>query len=412
VKDPALQIKFQGVDINEAKGVSPVTSTYGKVKKVVAGWSLSSAYIYGYGIVMWNPVERDDDDDEATTDTMLVFEHVEVPKTHYQRIKDTRGESDDERVLGEEVGAVLNYIILEHFVLFITDIGKVFCAKIGEENRVDNVLELRSLRNNNHNNSTLDVQGSFRRFAVFKGDEVITSDQDYLEACWNHTLDNPEQSDIPGLHKIPALQHNGVISVAFGDYHYLALHSNGKITSYGKELNACGALGLGGEDEGRARGIVYDRFTHDGSLLPHASTCGRQVWFEHKKVDWLRHIMQGGKDPEESTERIELFQSESNVQGEVSEWIEQEGRSWDYLNTGEDGLGAYFALCISAAGWHSGALMLVNDELANRTPEYEWEDQCFPRLKLADGTEMPGSKDFDEWREGRPEWQFDSEAGG
>jgi SCF-associated factor 1 len=417
VRSPALQIKLQGVDIKEATGLSLHASTYGKVKKVLAGWSHSSAYIYGYGIVIWNSVERDNDDDDddedaeqATTDTMLVFEHVEVPKTRYQRVKDTHGESDDKRVLGEEVGAVLNYIMLEHFVLFITDIGKVFCAKIRENNRVDDILELRSLRNDNHNNSTLDVQGSFRRFAVFRGDEVITSDQDYLEACWSAKRNNLEQSGIPGLHKIPALQHNDVISVAFGDYHYLALHSNGKITSYGKELNACGALGLGGEDEGRARGIVYNRFTHDGSLLPHASTRGRQVWFDRKKVDWLRHITQGGKDPEESTERIELFRTESNVQGEVSEWIEQEGRSWDHTNTGEDGLGAYFALGISAAGWHSGALTLVNEELANRTPEYKWEDQSFPRLKLADGTEMPGSKDFDEWREGRPEWQFDAEV--
>lgn len=352
-------------------------------------------------------------DEEPSMDTMLIMEHVEVPKTRYQRTKDTRSESDDERALGADVGAVLNYIMLEHFVVFVTDIGKVFCARMGEKNRVDDILELRSLRNDDHTNSTLDVQGSFRRFAVFKGDEVITSDQDYLEGCWAHARDNPEQDGLPGLHKVPALQHSDVISVAFGDYHYLALHSNGKITSYGKELQACGALGLGSEDEGQVRGIVYDRFTHDGSLLPHASTRGRQVWFDHKKLDWIHHIMESGAQVSgESSERRELFRSEPTVQGEVSEWIEQESRAWDDKATGEDGLGPYFALGISAAGWHSGALMLVNEELANQRPEYEWEEQAFPRLRLADGTEMPGTKDFDEWREGRPDWKFDAEAEG
>jgi SCF-associated factor 1 len=27
-------------------------------------------------------------------------------------------------------------------------------------------------------------------------------------------------------------------------------------------------------------------------------------------------------------------------------------------------------------------------------------------LKLSDGTEMPGSKEFDEWKEGRPDWDL------
>jgi SCF-associated factor 1 len=406
VKSPALQVKFANVDMNEVSLADETSrqSAYGKVKQVVAGWSRSSAYIQGVGIVVWDPVERDDD--EESTDTMLVMEN-EVPNTGYQRVKGTRGESDEEKALGEDIGVVLNYIILEHYVLFVTDIGKVFCGKFGEKNVVNNILELRALRN--QAGSPLDVQGSFRRFAVFRNNEVITSDQSYLDMCWNDQRDNPEQMHLEGLHKIPALQNNDVISVAFGDYHYLALHSNGKITSFGKELQACGALGLGGEadDEGHARGIVYDRFSHDGSLLPHTSTRGRQVWFDSNKKDWISHIMKGGSDPEEANERIELFRTAHNVQGEISEWIEQEGRAWDDRNTGDDNLGAYFALRVSAAGWHSGALVLVNDDLATQESSRSFEDQKFPRLKLVDGTEMPGTKDFDEWREGRPEWKFD-----
>ncbi|KAF2826036.1 hypothetical protein CC86DRAFT_446531 [Ophiobolus disseminans] len=408
IKAPALHVKFVNVDVKEVSspGKRNNSSAYGKVKQVVAGWSRSSAYIYGTGIVVWPPVERDHDDQEA--DGMLVLENAEVPMTGYQRTKAARGESDEERTLGEEVGAVLNYIMLEHYVVFVTDIGRVFCGKFGEKNKVDNILELRALRTEPE--TSLDVQGSFRRFTVFKNKEVIISDQSYLDACWDDQVKNPGQADIPGLQKIPALQNSDVISVAFGDYHYLALHSNGKITSYGTEVSSCGALGLGSNEVGRARGIVTDGFNTDGRLLPHAYTHGRHVWFDRQKKEWLNSLVQSESDPEEASDRIVLFQENHDVQGEVSEWIEQEGRALDIKNTCEDGLGAFYALGISAAGWHSGALMLVNEELANKESTQSLEDLSFPRLRLSDGTEMPGTKEFDEWREGRPEWKLDYEA--
>ncbi len=403
---PALQVKFAKLDTKEVSlDSNPTASIFGQVKQVVAGWSRSSAFIHGFGIVVWDPVEREDEKDG--TDSMLVLEHGEVPKTGYQRIHGHR-DSDDEKALSEEVGAVKNYIMLENYVVFVTDIGRVFYGKFGENSSVEDICELRHLRS--INGSPIDVQGSFRRFAIFKDDEVITTSQDYLEACWTARQNNPEQEDIEGLRKIPALQHNDVISVAFGDYHFLALHSDGKITSYGTEMQACGALGLGNRANlsGAARGVVYD-VTNNGRLAPHAYTHGRQVWFDSRKNDWIQHVVHGHKDDEESEERRTLFLSDVDVQGEVSEWFEQEGRAWDE-DRGEDGLGAYFALRVSAAGWHSGALVLVNEELEAKEVGYNWKDKNFPRLKLANGREMPGSGAFDEWRKGRPDWQFNENA--
>lgn len=359
------------------------------------------------GIIVWDPVERRPNDEG--TDTMLLMEHAEVPRTGYQRPQGAQRESDDEKALGAEVGAVLNYIILEHFVVFVTDIGKVFCGKFGEKHIVDEIVELRALRNENGNPA--DIQGSFRRFAIFKDGEVITSDQDYLEACWDTRRTDPEQVDIQGLKKIPALQHSDVISVAFGDYHYLALHSNGKITSYGAEMQSCGALGLGAHESGQLRGVTFDRFSQNGRLVPHAYTHGRQVWFDSNKRNCFTadHVL----NRDETKERWDLFNADHNVQGEVSEWFEQEGRAWD-KDSGDDGLGAYFALRVSAAGWHSGALVLVNEGLVEKQHAAHKElmnntEVTFPRLRLSDGREMPGSKEFDEWREGRPEWQLDAE---
>ena len=357
------------INVREASShtLSPQPTLYERVKKVLAGWSRSSAYIYGRGIVVWDLVSRDANEDEHV-DTKLVINTAEIPQTAYQRVKGASRESEDDAALGREVGVVLNYLILEHYVVFVTDIGRVFCGKFGEENKVDHILELRALRN--ESGTLSDVQGSFRSFATFKNGEVITTHQNYLDACWEAQRDNPEQLSIEGLKRIPALQQNDVISVAFGDYHFLALHSTGKITSYGTELKACGALGLGGDGdpEGRTRGIRY--IGGDGKLLPHAYTHGREVWFEPEKKKWITYMTSGGKDPDEAKERMRLAITDPNAQGEVSEWIEQEGRDWDkdpeVRTADDDGLGSYFALSVSAAGWHSSAIVLVNENLAVR----------------------------------------------
>jgi SCF-associated factor 1 len=65
---------------------------------------------------------------------------------------------------------------------------------------------------------------------------------------------------------------------------------------------------------------------------------------------------------------------------------------------------------VSAEGWHSGALVFVNEELASKEPTYNREDRPFPKLKLVDGMEMPGDNDYDEWGEGRPESQLNTET--
>ena len=244
----------------------------------------------------------------------------------------------------------------------------------------------------------------------------------------------------------------------------------------------------------------------DGRLVPHAYTEGRRVWFEEEKRQWIKFLTSGGADPEEAAERVRMAIGSPDLagQGEVSEWVEQQGRAWEekygLQDQDEDGLGAYFALSVTAAGWHSGALVLVNEELAakiseacevpdpkaeapkpasvandaeeadnvstqsssssllstaldygrwflgvgpysasqplsntrqsnstqpqgvdtRRAPEptdygaspragklYAWAGDHFPRLKLRDGREMPGTVEFDEWRYGRPEWDLE-----
>ncbi|RMY48349.1 hypothetical protein D0865_08133 [Hortaea werneckii] len=550
----------------------------GTVRKVVAGWDKSAALIEGTGIVVWDVLKREPGE-TGIEDAALVLESAVVPGTGFVRPGSRQRKAADavsggernghasgstaEFELGERVGEVQNFIVLEHLILFNTDLGKVFASQIHWENDSQTLSEPIELPlpaalveeetpNPADQTFTTDIQGSFRSFAVFtRSAAVLTSTQDKLMTnIFNPSPRNAADLTDPDLPThlwtaIPALQNNNVISLAFGDYHYHALHSTGAITSYGREPQACGALGLGGgqkgDPEGRLRGIRYQGVGGDGRLVPHAYMRGggRQVWFDDEswregekgkggnRREWIRFLTSGGVDPEEAAERMRLALGSPGIvaQGEVSEWVEREGRRWEERFVGkgsskgqrgqdedddDDGLGAYFALSVAAAGWHSAAVVLVNEDLVERvrkgcgvrkddsataeaaegeeetTPpsssssssllnratataedytrwflglhpysapspslpsqnpsqnssapnhtieqiqpppsphpssstssrpgyvmlglEYAWAGDHFPRLRLSDGTEMPGTVEFDSWREedgGQPEF--------
>lgn len=534
VDDAALNVRFIHHDTVEGER----ERGRGVVQKVVAGWNKSAALIKGSGIVLWDPLRRENDE-TATEDAALVLESAVVPKTSYRDTKTGRFRTAEEENLAETVGEVLNFIVLEHVVLFNTSLGKAFVSEItwnGDEQRMGDPIELTLTTSTEPDEAfATDLQGSFRNFAIFtRSGNVLTAHQDrltpLLQRAGDSNVGDGDNTSDSLFTRIPALQHKSVISVAFGDYHFHALHSPGYITSYGNEPQACGALGLGGhgDPEGRLRGIRYAGMGGDGRLVPHAYTEGRRIWFEEEKRQWIKFLTSGGADAEEAAERIRMAigSPDLNGQGEVSEWIEQQGRDWEekygLQDQDEDGLGAYFALSVTAAGWHSGALVLVNEELAQklsqaceipdpkaasqeegkgaegngdegkadsspeeasgnnsnttttnnvstpppsssslistaldygrwflgvapysapasspssssntsprqspnnnnstrRHPEpadygaspregilYAWAGDHFPRLRLSDGREMPGTVEFDEWRFGRPEWE-------
>jgi SCF-associated factor 1 len=465
VQQPAVQLKFSNLTPIEGT-TGAVSEAEGSVRSVVAGWDKSSAYVRGSGIVVWKtvqglPAEQQD------RDTVLISDWAVVPKSWYRRPRGSRREPDEStRMLGQEVGEITNYIVLEHYVVFVTDIHKIFAARTvsGAIDDIFELLNLQALSDTDDSPAAIDVQGSFRSFAVFKRDgAVITTDIDYLDALSRGQL-------APPITKIPALQNSGVTSMAFGDYHYHALHSDGSISSYGVEPSACGALGLGGGrgvpvPPGMLRGIKYNPWNADGTLLPHAYFRGRRIWFHPESEKWVANLTQSGQD--EGAERVRMCSSIPPVQGEVSEWVEQMGGHWDkrpdVVKKDDDGLGAYFALSIAAAGWHSGALVLVNDDLVNAitescsssqpetssstagTPLGDEDNEPeisgstiiqtltrlvsgaigllgaadtsettpsaatidFPRLRLDDGSEMPGEIPFTEWKEPKPDWKLE-----
>jgi SCF-associated factor 1 len=403
---PAIHVKFLHVDINEVTNGENGTrnrnidQSQGRVRRVVAGWDTSSAYVSGTGILIWAQIERPRErngqvtpqqqfQDEDSPDVQLIPDSVVIPKTSFVRSTAKVHRNDElARYLGDQIGEVLNHVVLENAVVFITDLGKAFASRIKDESghvRADEPVELpRFLADQTLDNlpSAVHVQGAFRHFGIFYSNgEVIIVHGSYLSVLFSNDPSTAlSAQDL--VRKIPALQNTGVISLAFGDWHFHALHSSGRVTSYDHEPQLCGTLGLGGLGCGwivdcvneRAlsmlRGISTRATNWDGALLPICNNIGRQVWFEPEKLAWLAFMATGGCNAQESRERFRMTMSDLLTQAEVSEWIEQEGRAWDEVlridKLDEDGLGAYFVLGIAASGWHSGALVLVNDTLTEQ----------------------------------------------
>ncbi|KAB8360751.1 hypothetical protein FH972_024485 [Carpinus fangiana] len=439
----ALQVKFLTIDLRErADGES--AGKEGLVTKVVAGWDKSSAYVRGKGIVVWGIVDNDSVILGANegVDTTLAEDVQIIPDTAFRRTK--KRSRDEANELGSRVGEVRNWIVLGHTVVFVTDLGRVFAFPFSAaETAVTTLTEIPFGRGAS-DTEAVDVQGSHQNFAILlRNGEVLTCDEDKLQ----HLRTSPSNFE---LSRVPSLQHTNVISLAFGDYHYHALHANGTITSHGKEAGLRGALGLGGHIINMLRGIAGatdGEFDLDGRLLPECETTGRVVCFEDEKLEWLQGLrgLQGASHSEERA-RFKAVVDRLDVRAAVSEWAESRLRSWDNLEANalgadDDGLPPYFALSVAAAGWHSGAIVLVNDKKSDRGPLSAHPDitdetgyaatgtshslqrpldaaaqwflgtpssrptpgETLPRLRLPDGQVMPGEGPVEDWV--CPEWK-------
>jgi SCF-associated factor 1 len=292
------------------------------------------------------------------------------------------------------MGRTTKHLILEEFVVFITDKGKMFCSGLGE---ADDTFEIPEIT------GVIDIQGQFQRLGVFKKDgSILVLEQQFLVQCKARSLLIPSQReyDIPLPRLIPALLDSGVVQLAFGDYHFHALHSNGRITSYGKEPNSTGSLGLCGIKSqlgSRIRGVR----TGFGSnvLLPHGYFTGRSVWFNEAKNRWQAELMAALSAQGDITDEGRL--------GELSEWVEQRGSDWDEVPEAaelDEGLGSYFALSVAAGGWSSGALVVVNGSMEEAISKHCPPPPLdrLPKIRFSDGSySTPDGPEY-EWKKEPP----------
>ena len=261
------------------------------------------------------------------------------------------------------VGEVNHHIVLEGYIVFTTSSNKLFAhctASSQPEDLQPGPVDLTTFYQTQSSDEfeNRDLQGSFRSFAIFTAsEEVLIGTRSLIDAFF-HASTAPK----PPPTLIPSLQNQSVISLAFGDYHIHALHSNGTISSFGSDPNGIGAFGLGKLPLSGLRGVRTATNSRDTKLTGDER---RTIWFEPLMQRWLRdsfqQLLKGlGPNP------VPL-----NARGQdaYADYFEEEGSRWEdgvSEDGGEDNLPAYFALKVSAAGWHSAALVLVDEEKAGR----------------------------------------------
>lgn len=421
----------------------------GHVKAIFAGCEHSAALIHGTGLVIWRSVSF------AGSRVETDLAHIVVPGTSSPR--GSHGPQAAHSLLNPVYqylagqGCITQVLLLEEVLLCSTSTGQVYAADCTFDHkayRLSSLLRVRIPDTTDCNTAlplrVTGIRGGRNEFAL-----ITDADTVLISYTWYLDRDTLNSGMMPPYEIITALQRTGVISVAFGYKHFIALHGNGTVTSYGYQGCDAEALGLGSATEaiGALRGRSDFRTDDDDEgnenelenhpLIPGATRLGRQVWFERAKHDWLSHLARGGCDPLEAKQRLatctKTYTSDNfDVRLAMSDWVELRSREFETRYGGhvaseskaKGKLVPHFAYAIATGVSCSGALVLHDDELISKLhqqyyrkkhgdentnnpfPEQDgetaedkhgsaWEHEPFPRLRLPNGGMMPGTIRFD-----------------
>ncbi|KAL9011019.1 MAG: hypothetical protein Q9173_004104 [Seirophora scorigena] len=364
--DEARLIKPVHVDVGE-----------GRVTRVVAGWDRASMYIAGTGIIYWPddlPLRFASEEADA-----LLIDTATIPGTSSLH---STAHREDTATLQSRIGQVTNHIALENYVVFTTKLNKVFLYRMEfplPDLDPPEPIELTAFYPTNTDIpfEVRDLQGSFRSFAIFTvGGDVLIGNRAMLDAFYAasqeaETPSSTADSPLPPSTVIPALQNNSIISIAFGDHHFQALRSDGTILAFGNDPQACGALGLGfPTGTGPLRGLMTFGYSPDAVLRENE---GREVWFDPTMHRWLADMRAKATTEGEAGARgamvlSPLGQPERRAAAitATGDYFAREGRKWEDGVRQEGEMGGYFVLKAAAAGWHSAALVLVDEDKVER----------------------------------------------
>lgn len=304
---PGQFVKFANIDTKTTH--LGARRAPGTVEKVTAGWNHSAALVNGVGIVVWFP-------SRVSVNEGLIDGEI-VPGTCYTDNSPKPSTIlEDDWEFAKEVGEVIGIMAGESYLLFLTKYGKVYAIRAQPDNVAGiRPTQLLTFSAPEGENPMTYISGNFRKFAVFNNSGLVyIGTQDIVNQALNSTTSTglgveDEEPQMPII--IPSLQNRNIVAIAFGDYHSLSLTSEGKVLVWGTEPSRCGCLGLGPPEVARRKGVV------DGVL--EESTEVRFDWFETNPI-YHPQSLDNRKD------------------------------------------GTYFVFNIAAAGWHSGALVLVPDK--------------------------------------------------
>jgi hypothetical protein len=99
------------------------------------------------------------------------------------------------------------------------------------------------------------------------------------------------------------------------------------------DLGRAGSLGLSVPDTGCLfRGLrdTYrnNRPTGSSEFLPNAEMIPHRIWFHERQRLWLEHLSRTSEEAAART-RIAALRTSDILLGEFSEWVEQQGQSWE-----------------------------------------------------------------------------------
>ncbi|ABN65395.2 predicted protein [Scheffersomyces stipitis CBS 6054] len=214
------------------------------ILKICAGWNLSCCYIYDVGLVMWYTRNAITKEQYEAGDRNVDAHYVVIPYTKRD---------------------VVDFTVGSDFVLFIKKSdGKLYKFGMNAQElatrdrqigvRPDETQEAIEpvpsfnnwlARTNLQNGSSAEFT---RLNCCYTNFVVFTNDDDVLIGGRSHLEDSSEESESPPK-IIPELQKQNIKSVEIGDYHFLALTTDGNILSWGLESSNCGCLGLGAKEE-------------------------------------------------------------------------------------------------------------------------------------------------------------------
>lgn len=189
-----------------------------KVLQCIAGWDSSVAYLYNYGLVYWRK-------------RTALGENDHFALAHHQLVPGT----------GEVNGnnKVVDFIVGDGFLVYLTADGGLYRNDMIGEVSFPLIKFQGYLKKNAQSLQPkfTRLSGNFSTFACFTNEDIVL--------IGSRDIDEPQI--------IEELQHRGCISIAVGDYHFLALCEDGSLYTWGLESQTCGCLGLGLDPEGSIR---------------------------------------------------------------------------------------------------------------------------------------------------------------
>ena len=297
--------------------------------------------------------------------------------------------------LGSRTGEVINHVVLEDFIVFITKLNKVYAYKTTPEAEIKQLcpFELTSFYTSSSFEpfQVLDIQGTYQTFAVFTAaGDVLIARRPLLDAFSEASIAEAEPAEaMPKPTRPSYLQQQDVIYLAMGDHHIHALHANGTVSSFGNDPQSVGTFGLGDQTTAMFRGVQMNGINSDGTL---AGTKRRTVFFEpimQKQILGSRNFqetVESGFPVNSDRNMANRIMASNELRDAYGDYFEEVGRHWEDGIMAENEMGAYFAFKVSASGWHSAALVLVDEEKAERARQKHIVDPVEPPTAEPDGT--------------------------